>query len=278
MMRSLNPVSLACVLLAGTLAAPLRADDLADKGRAIYTKNQQAVVIVQLVMKTKVSYPGAGERSAEARQDATGTVIDPSGLTVLSLSSTDPTIYIENMMSGRGEEAARVKMESELSDIKILLEDGTEVPAEVVLRDKDLDLAFLRPKVKPAAPMAAVDLSQAGKADVLDQVITVNRLGSAAGRAYAASVERICAIVRRPRLFYIPDSMMTATTMGTPAFTLEGKPLGLFVYRTVKGQTSSAMFGIQGQAATSIILPAEDILKAAKQAPAAGAAEEKKDH
>ena len=74
-------------------------------------------------------------------------------------------------------------MESELSDVKIVLDDGTEVPAEVVLRDKDNDLAFIRPKTKPAAPMAALDLANSGKADILDQVISLTRLGSAAGRA-----------------------------------------------------------------------------------------------
>jgi hypothetical protein len=36
------------------------------------------------------------------------------------------------------------------------------------------------------------------------------------------------------------------------------------------------MFGVQANNLTGIILPAEDILKAAKQVPAAGAAEEKK--
>src|SRR2546422_4160959 len=37
-------------------------------------------------------------------------------------------------------------------------DDGTEIPAEIVLRDRDLDLAFIRPKTKPANPMPAVDL------------------------------------------------------------------------------------------------------------------------
>ena len=46
--------------------------------------------------------------------------------------------------------------------MKILLDDGTEVPAEIVLRDKDLDLAFIRPKAKPASPMTSVDLTKSG--------------------------------------------------------------------------------------------------------------------
>ena len=274
-------ISLVLGLLAGTLAAPCRADELIDKGRAIFKTNQQAVVIVQLVLKNKMSFGGMGGRSGEARRDATGTVIDPSGLTVLSLSSTDPSLLLETMMAG-GEEESRFKMESELSDVKIVLDDGTELPAEVVLRDKDNDLAFIRPKTKPATPMAALDLAKSGKADILDQVISLTRLGSAAGRAYSVSVERISAIVSKPRLFYVPETSATTTTMGAPAFTLDGKPLGLFVIRSLKGKGASGMFagmfgGVQAENLTGIILPAQEVLKAAKQVPEAGAAAEKKD-
>jgi S1-C subfamily serine protease len=167
-------------------------------------------------------------------------------------------------------------METELSDIKILLEDGSELPSEVVLRDKDMDLAFIRPKAKVASPMTALDLTQSGKAEILDQVIALNRLGNAAGRAYSASVERISAIVQRPRLFYVPDSSMTTTTMGAPAFTLEGKPLGLFLMRSLKGRGGGGggmgMFNFQSENVAAIILPCDDVLKAVKQVPPAGEA------
>ena len=137
-----------------------------------------------------------------------------------------------------------------------------------VLRDKDLDLAFLRPKTKPAAPMPALDLTQAGEAQILDQVITLNRLGEAGGRCYSASVERIGAIVRKPRLFYILDSTATATGMGSPAFTLDGKVLGVFVMRTAKGKSGGGMMSaLQGGNVTGVILPGAQVLKAAKQAP-----------
>jgi len=263
-------ISVVLGLLAGSLAALCRGDELIDQGRAIFKANQQAVVIVRLTLKNKISIGGRGGRSAEARRDTTGTVIDPSGLTVLSLSSTDPAMLMEAMMSGR-EEEPRVKMESELDGVKIVLADGTEVPAEVVLRDKDRDLAFIRPKTKPAAPMAALDLAKSGKAGILDQVITLTRLGSAAGRVYSASVERIAAIVTKPRLFYVPETSATTTTLGAPAFTLDGKPLGLFVMRSLKGNEASGMFGgmfggLQAENVTGIILPAEEILEAAKQA------------
>ena len=248
-----------------------RADDLADKGRAIFKKHQHAVVTVELVLKNKFSMAGRGGESNESRQDVTGTVVDPSGLTVLSLSATDPSQMFQSMMSGGSDDESKFKMETELGDVKILLDDGTELPAEVVLRDRDLDLAFIRPKAKVTAPLTALDLTQSGKAEILDQIIALNRLGNAAGRAYAASVERISAIVQRPRLFYIPDASMSTTTLGAPAFTLEGKPLGIFVLRAMKGRSGGGggMFNFQPDNFTGIILPASDILKAAKQVPAA---------
>src|SRR5262245_9742592 len=209
-----NPTSIVLSLLLFLLAPPAHADDLAEKGRAIFNSNQHAVVTVQLVLKSKVSFAGRGAEANESRLDVTGSVVDPSGLTVLALSATDPGQLYQNLMAGMADDENRFKMETELSDVKILLSDGGEIPAEIVLRDKDLDLAFIRPKAKPAAPMVALDLANAGKAQILDQVITLNRLGSAAGRSYSASVERISAVVQKPRLYYIPDTTMTTTTLG----------------------------------------------------------------
>jgi hypothetical protein len=219
----------------------------------------------------KVSYSGAAKTS-ETRQEITGTVLDPSGLTVLALSAADPSEMYQRMMA---EQSSQYKLETEVSDVKILLDDGTELPAEIVLRDKDLDLAFIRPKSKPASPMAAVDFGKSAPAQLLDEVITLNRLNSAAGRAYAASVERISAVIQKPRTFYIPDSTMTSTTLGSPAFALDGKVVGLLVMRAVNAKGGASRNVRENM--TSIILPAEDILKGAKQAPEAKGDQEKKE-
>jgi S1-C subfamily serine protease len=254
--------------LAGSAAA-CRADQLAEKGRDIFNQNQHAVVTVQVVLK--VSYPGAG-KSSENRQEITGTVVDPSGLTVLALSAADPSEMYQRMLAEQG---SQNKLDIEVTDLKILLDDGTELPAEIVLRDKDLDLAFIRPKTKPVSPMTAVDLSKSAPAQLLDEVITLNRLNSAAGRAYAASVERISAVIQKPRTFYIPDSTMTSTTLGSPAFALDGKVVGLLVMRAVNSKGGGGRSYRENM--TSIILPAEDVLKGAKQAPEAKGDSEKKE-
>ncbi|HOX59439.1 MAG TPA: serine protease [Candidatus Paceibacterota bacterium] len=269
-MRCLSKLLLAALLL--VLAGPGfpgRADELAQKGRDIFKKNQHAVVTVQVVLK--MSYSGAG-KSSENRQEITGTVVDGSGLTVLALSACDPSEMYQRMLA---EQSSQYKLETEVTDLKILLEDGTELPAEIVLRDKDLDLAFIRPKTKPASPMAAVDFAKSSPAQLLDQVVTLNRLNSAAGRAYAASVERVSAVLQRPRTFYIPDSTMTSTTLGSPAFALDGNIVGVMVMRAINAKAGSGRNYRDNM--TTIILPAEDILKAARQAPEAKGEPEKKD-
>jgi hypothetical protein len=265
MRLNLNLAPAAVLTLVALPALLCRADELGDKGRDIFKKNQHAVVTVQIVLKMSYSASGRNSTPNESKLDVTGTVVDPSGLTVLALSSCDPAEMYQLMRPD-------YKVETEVSDAKMLLDDGTEIPAQIVLRDKDLDLAFIRPKAKPASPMAAVDLSKSAPAQILDQVVTLNRLNKAAGRAYAASVERISAVLQKPRTFYIPDTTMSTTTLGSPAFTLNGNMLGVFVMRMV-----SSTGGTRGDNLTTIILPAEDILKAAKQASEVKSDTEKKE-
>ncbi|MGO8701004.1 MAG: serine protease [Limisphaerales bacterium] len=242
------------------LAAACRGDELADKGRDIFKKNQHAVVTVQVVLKSTSSGNGRSSNPTESKQDLTGVVIDPSGLTVLALSAVDPTELYRRMFD-------EYKGEAEVNDIKILLDDGTELPAEIVLRDKDLDLAYLRPKTKPATPLAALDLSKTATVDVLDPVIALNRLNRATGRAYSATVERVDAVMQKPHTFYIPGTGASSASLGSPAFTLNGNVVGIFVMRAVKGGEASARNARENM--TVVLLPAADILKGAAQAPEA---------
>jgi S1-C subfamily serine protease len=249
---------LSSMLLGPTVAGA--ADELATKGQEIFEKNQRAVVTVEVVLNTSYSGKGQNSEASERKYDLTGTVLDPSGLTVLALSCCDPMEFYRRVMPEKSE----YKVESGVSDIKILLEDGTELPAEIVLRDKDLDLAFIRPKTPPATPMKAVDLNKCGTAKVLEQVVILNRLNKASGRAYSAALDRIIAVVTKPRTFYLQAGVMAGSALGAPVFSLDGNLLGVMVMRV--GGSSG---GTYRDNAASIILPAEHIFKAAKQAPPA---------
>ena len=156
-----NFVLLAAVLVPAFLVRETRADDLADKGRDILSHNQHAVVTVQVVSKMKLSFMGAGNSANEYKQELTGTMVDgASGLTVLALSSVEPGDMLQSIMadfSGDSDDndASKLKMDTELSDLKLMLEDGTELPADIVLRGRAAailprvagDLRTLRGKV-----------------------------------------------------------------------------------------------------------------------------------
>lgn len=248
--------------------APASGATIEEQGRALLEKHRDAVVTVELVIKQQISFGGQSQDD-ESKSEANGTVIDSSGLTVLSLSETDPSSLFENMMSGMGQ-MGNMNMESTVTDAKILLRDGTEIESEIVLRDKDLDLAFVRPIDKPAEPMPYIDLEASGAPQILDQVVSISRLGRVANRAHAASLERITAIVEKPRKFYLPGTDPTQTGLGSPAFTADGQVVGIFLMRSIKSSGGGGLMGMMSGARdnlAAIILPAVDILEASAQAP-----------
>ena len=238
---------------------PLDAD-LIERDLAVRRVGRHVIVFDEVDSTSDVAADSARQSGAD-------------GLTVLALSTTDPTSLIENMMSGMGEMASQFKVDSDIADVKILLEDGTEIPAKVVLRDKDLDLAYVRPLEAPGAPLPVIDLAGSAEPAILDPVITLNRLGKVAGRTCAVSIERIQAIIRKPRIFYVPGNDPTHSGAGSPVFTTDGKVVGMIAVRTIKtegGGGFAGMFGGgMGQGMIAVVVPAEDIREGAQQAPLA---------
>jgi len=245
------------------------AGETEEAGRAVLEANADAVVTVEMVVRQKISMGAMGTQQDESVSETTGTVIGADGLTVLSLSATDPSAILESMMGGM---MGDVQIDTEITDVKIILTDGAEIESQIVLRDKDLDLAFARPTKKPAEPMAFVDMASTGTAEVLDEVVSLERLGKVANRASAASFERIHAVVDRPRLFYVPaGSPDSIGGQGAPVFALDGNVLGLLVMRTIKstGGGGQGLFSAMNAAQNllPIILPASDVMESAEQAP-----------
>ncbi len=249
------------------------ADEAAKSGRAILAKCQDAVVTVRLAIKQSMSMGGRDSKS-ESKVETTGTMIDSSGLTVVSLTTTDPGNAMKEAyaraMAARGGDPSQLKFDSEVSDVKIVLADGTEIAADIVLRDKDLDLAYLRPSDKPAKPLSFVDLARDAKPQVLDEVVVVNRLTKTANRVPAISIGRIEALVDKPRTFYVLGEATWGYSLGAPVFSLDGKLIGILFLRSAKAQVdqiSGFMFSSLNQwGMMPIVLPASDIVDGAKQA------------
>ena len=244
-----SSVAFAC---ASALAA--RADEVADQGRALLAAHKDAVVTLEIV--TSISFGGEKE---ENESWSNGMIIDPSGLTVLSLSAVDP-LALYAAMGESLEEAT-----SQVVSLK-LLGDNKEIPCEVVVRDRDLDLAIVRPLSPPEQPMPYVDISKASDPQILDRVMVLAQLGEVARRAHTAMVDRIETVVERPRKYYVLGAHRATTVISAPVFTLDGGFVGMGVMRAIRSKSGGGM----GDNVLVIIVAAKDIQAMVAHVPAKG--------
>ena len=273
--------TLSAALLA---AVPAPAADLRTTGRAKAEQVRGAVITIRIVLKLKIGFGGQAQ-DQEQKLEVAGVVIDASGLTevastnlggrfgltVASAASIDPSGALRKMAGGQ---ASRMKVESEVKETTLLLEDGTEVEADVVLKDTDLDLAFLKPREAGRRFRAVTLRPRAGTVPLLTPIFVVSRLGKLTSRALAVATGEIRASVRGPAPFYVTDSE-TAAFVGTVAFTADGVPLGVFVNRfstSPDGRGGGMFDGAFGRSASEVVLPVlrpvDKVLELAAQARA----------
>jgi len=262
--------ALLSVIVFAASSLPYAQTDDRAAAREVVKKWQAAIVNVRVVLKTRMSMAGRELQSSDETVEAIGTVIDPSGLMVMSLGVLNPGGMMTRMMSGAmggGGGDQKMEITSEPTDLKMRLPDGREIPAKIVLRDEDLDLAFIRPAAKLDNPMVAVNLKDAGKPGLLDQVVVLSRLGRVGGWAPGAALHDIGAIIERPRTFFVLGS--PAASIGVPAFLPNGRIVGLLTLRQIdagRAGMMSMMGGTESLGLLPVILPAADVLEISQQA------------
>lgn len=265
-----------CLASALCLTFPMsRAWSQEDLGsaREITGRWNDVVITAKVVTRLRVIVEGREMNKTDNEIETVATVIDPSGLAVLSSSSIDPArIYREVLKQARteGEGMPKFNVETEISDIKMLLPDGSELSAKIVMKDSDLDLAFIKPVTKLDKPVHALDLSRESKPDILDNIIILTRLGTVAGRIPSVSMHRIEAIIRKPRTFYVIGQDIFQGKLGAPVFSLDGKVVGIFLLRVTRSEQKSSfisnILGVNTYGMMPVILPSEEIAAIAKQA------------
>jgi S1-C subfamily serine protease len=283
--------------LAFTFAAPpaaRAADDIKTVARGVAAKSAKAVVTIKLVVKMKMM-----GQEEEQKLEVTGTVIDPSGLTVVSASEIDPSSMLKAFFSGmgRGRGMGDMNFDSDVKETAIIMDDGSEVDADVVMKDQDLDLAFVKPR-DATQKFEAITLAKRKSAPMLlEDIFVLSRLGRLENRAPALTQGTVKAIVKGPRTFYITDDETSQKGLGCVAFDASGAPLGVFVTKHNPDAADSGQMGMlmgmmmggksKNAAAAAILRSCDDVLEIAEQAKSAkpmkkkaeetGTGEEKKD-
>ena len=245
---------LSVILLTPIISNRSFADEIGSAGRSIFNTHQNAVVRVSLILKFRLFLNGNEKKKSESKTETTGTILTPSGLTLISLSTTEPDKLAENSIKRKT--GSQMKLESELGDIRIILSDGKEIPGRIVLRDRDLDLAFIMPAKSSDAAFPFIGSANKGTPEIMDVVFALGRLPKLGSHAATISTDRIHGIVPKPRTVYIPFALRE---LGAPVFSENGSWIGTILIRyNPSGNTSPpAMF---------VILPAKDIMEIADQA------------
>ncbi len=250
---------LAALAVVTPLTSSLRAAPPAEAaaGRALVKRYADAIIGVELVVTLKIKMGDREQPPREQRIEINGTVISPRGLTVTTLAAVDPQAQFDAMRAsqqggGRMPELVGV----DFKEVKLRLADGKEVPARFVLKDADLDLAFMAPETEEAGrDYPYVKLEEAAEGVVLGNYFYVARAPKSLQRTPLVRSSEITGIVEKPRRFYLVSDLR----VGTPLFDLEGRVLGIALQHFANGQPSS------------IVMPAGDISDMAKQAVAAQA-------
>jgi S1-C subfamily serine protease len=247
-------------LAALAAAAGAGADEAALKAaaRATLDKNAAAVITVRLTLKTRVVFQGREANTSESTMEIAGTLISAAGLTVVSDVTSNPSGLFPRRPDGP-------KVETETTDVKLVLRDGKELPARFVLRDTDLDLAFLLPDEKGLS-LPFVGFEKGPVPEPLDDLVFLYAMGKTLNREVAVMVAKVRAVVRKPRTFIVADFMTGLQALGCPVFNEGGRAVGLVVVRRAAvtptpGGSLRDMLDVMAP----VVLTADDVQRVAAQ-------------
>jgi len=259
--------------LAGVSLADEAAAIQAARSRAaasIVRNNRDAVIHVSAVLSVETSATGMPGRKQEEKMETVGTIVDPSGLTVVSLVSLDPFSVMgeQTSISSGGRE---LTIRADLSNIRMWLPDGTDIPAKLVLKDPDLDLGFVLPEKLEGKKLPGFSPVRPGKAPVLrelDDIITLSRLPKAINRETYVELDQVSGIVRKPRTFYwCALESAPPFLLGSPAFTRDGSLAGFWLlHKKPISPTSDLRSQMESGGPAPVILPLADVMDVARQA------------
>lgn len=263
MSRSFPGLTAACAQLLAVFAAAAASSQTENTAATVaaVAKHEAAVVSVKSVASLKTSFGGREASQEEQENECTGIVVSPSGLVLVSLSAVDPSDMYAEYMKQMDEQSGQMSFSAELKSITIRLSDGSEVPAEVAIRDRDLDIAVLKPRAQIPGTLPYVDLSASTEVGLLDDLLLVSRLGKDGSWITVAGVEKVKGIFTKPRkMYFVPYSPSGEDTdLGALALTPDGKIVGMHLYRRVTGATG------RGPSYFMVVMPAKELLAVVRQ-------------
>jgi S1-C subfamily serine protease len=231
---------------------------LKDKALAIGTAHKDSVLFLSAVVEIELIAGNNPVKKEERKLELIGTVIGSDGLIVVPLSTLDVASTVDGRTVNGPQGPIKISAKGTTKEVKILMPDGSEVPAKLAFKDPDIDLAFIRPEKPESVKLTPVNIADSAPMAVLDDVIIVGRLGKDLNREPVIMTHEIISIISKPRVC----AKLGTQVLGMPVFNKDGKFLGIGINRfSAKGDSDS-----QGPMPTNVVLPAADLIESAAQA------------
>ena len=219
--------------------------------RGLLKKSSECVTWVSATVKVEINAGGRSYPPREEKLEALGTVLANDGLVALSLTKVDPTASIMSRIRIPG-----ASVSVNYTEVNILMKDGAEVPASFLLKDSDLDLAFLLPLPQQETDSTLATFQPVPSSpkktslQALDEVVSLGKLNRNLYRQSTLRRGWVDAVIRKPREYYV----IGGVSPGTPVFDSSGNWLGVGVYKMASGRPTQV-----------VTLPAADVLEIADQ-------------
>ena len=228
---------------------------LKEKANALLTQYKDSTLFVSAVVSIEVTAGDMPTQKEEKKMEVIGTVINKDGLIVAPLSTLDAAATMDGRTVNTPKGPLKLSAKSEIKEVKIIMPDGSEADAKVVLKDVDLDLVFIKPD-KKADNFTPINTADSAPIALLDDVIVLGRLGKDLNREAMIITGEVISVVKKPRVF----GKITAPATGMPVFNDQGKFIGIGINRlSSKGATDGNVAG------SAVLLPAADLLESASQ-------------
>jgi S1-C subfamily serine protease len=248
-------------LAAALLAAPFASaadGPLKEKALALSASNKDSVLFLSAVVEIEFTAGDNPAKKEERKLEMLGTVIGADGLIVVPLSTLDAASTVDGRMVNGPQGPVKLSAKGTTKEVKILMPDGSEVPAKVAFKDPDLDLAFIRPESADSVKLTPVDTANSAPMGLLDDVIVLGRITKDLNREPVVMTTEVISLVTKPRTF----GKINGQSLGMPVFNKEGKFLGVGINRFgPKGDSDGP-----GPVPSNVVLPAADLMESASQA------------
>lgn len=222
----------------------------------LIAERASAVVAIRYVL-TQTAYGQEMQQPMEAH----GVVIEADGLILAPASELEGSFLTQAFRGQQGEGP-----EYSYSDYHVLVMSGGrehEYEAEVLAKDTEADLAWLKLTEEPEEPLAHVSFPDQASLEVGDRYYTLGRMSEARGRAPMVNTGIVGGAIE------IPRAGLLANYGEGPVFNDEGEPAGLLVSPPTASQANAGSVGaMMEQFLTRMILPAPVIHRATERAKA----------